>query len=236
MARDGGIVFGVNDLGLLTIYAKDVGYMPSWQQRVWSGFNIAPDGGVCRELLASQAEGVPVSTLAPEAFLQKARDQMDEVFLSRFGHKVFRSHPGIREVLPSCHRFRALDRPGLFELAKDLARITADDIDLKQLQRIVPLDPGEKSRGSLKSLERVIAKLTNKESAATSMAALFATYELRLADAHLASSETAESLRKLCLDTSLPYVLQGRDMLVSLVDALFVLAAIVQSAVSGTSK
>src|SRR5207302_5681831 len=139
---------------------------------------------VCRELLASQAEGVPASTLAPEAFLLKARDELDQALLSRLGYRVFRSHSNIETIASSCHRFRSLDRAGLFELAKDLARITADDIDSKQLHKIVPLEPEER-RGSLKSLERVIAKLTTTEIAAASMSVLFAIYELRLADAHL---------------------------------------------------
>lgn len=49
-APNGGIHFGVNDLGLITVYAKDVGYLPAWQQQIWAGFNIAPEGGVSKEL------------------------------------------------------------------------------------------------------------------------------------------------------------------------------------------
>ena len=234
LAQDGGVVFGVNPLGLVNVYAKDIAYMPPWQQRIWSGFNIAPDGGVCRELLASQGEGVPANTLAPEAFLLKEREALDQALLDRHGYRVFRGHADVDNIAASCHRFRALDRLGLLALAKDLARITVDDIDQKQLQKIVPLDPAEK-RGSLKSLERVIAKLTDREFAAKRMKAFFAIYELRLADAHLAGSETDNSLQKLELSPNIPYVLQGRDMLIALVDALHSLAGTVRSGSSGGS-
>jgi hypothetical protein len=126
----------------------------------------------------------------------------------------------VAAIAAQCHRFRALDKSGLLELAKDLARIIVDDIDLKGLQEIIPLLPNEK-RGSLKSLERIVAKLTDDSIAATKLSALFHVYDLRLADAHLASSETDATLRKLGLDTNLPVVIQGRDMLASLVDTLY---------------
>jgi hypothetical protein len=220
MAKNRGIHFGVNSLGLINVYAKDVAFMPVWQQTVWSGFNVAPDGGVSRELLASQAEGEPSETLAPESFLLTAREELDKAMQSKFGCRAFRGHSGVAAIAAQCHRFRALDKSGLLELAKDLARIIVDDIDLKGLQEIIPLLPNEK-RGSLKSLERIVAKLTDDSIAATKLSALFHVYDLRLADAHLASSETDATLRKLGLDTNLPVVIQGRDMLASLVDTLY---------------
>lgn len=202
--------------------------MPFWQQTVWSGFNVAPDGGVSRELLASQAEGQPVHTLAPEPFLLRARDKLDQAIQSKFGYSVFRGHSSVMSIAAKCHRFRALDKSGLLELAKDLTRITAGDIDSKALQEIVPLLPDEK-RGSLKSLERVIAKLTDESVASARMSPLFHIYDLRLADAHLASSETDATLQKLGLDMSRPFVIQGRDMLAAVVDALYRLIEIIQS-------
>ena len=223
MAQDGGVVFGVNQLGLINVYAKDIAYMSLWQQKIWAGFNVAPDGGVSRELLASQAEGTPANSKAPEAFLLEGRDALNQAVLTATGVAAFRCDARANDILASCHRFRALDRAGLLELAKDLSRVTADDIDAKQLQTIVPLEPGEK-RGSLKSLESVIGKLTTEKYAAEGMSALFAIYDLRLADAHLPSNTTDSDLERLDIDPKLPYVLQGRDMLIALVDALFIMA------------
>jgi len=39
---DYGVRFGVNSLGLINVYAKDIGLLPDWQQKVWSGYNISP--------------------------------------------------------------------------------------------------------------------------------------------------------------------------------------------------
>ena len=234
MAKNYGAVFGVNNLGLINVYAKDIAFLPLWQQIIWSGFNIAPDGGVGGELLASQAEGRPAETLAPEAFLLRAREDLDRAVQKRFGKRAFRGHAKVGEVASRCHRFRSLDRAGLLALAKDLALITADDIDQKQLQEIVPPKAGEKL-GSLKSLERLIAKVTDESFARTSLSALFHIYDLRLADAHLPSSETESTLLEIGLDPKLPFVLQGRDMLVSLVDALYRLIRIIENT-SGKSS
>jgi hypothetical protein len=223
------VVFGVNQLGLVNVYAKDIAYMSLWQQKIWSGFNVAPDGGVSRELLASQAEGTPARSKAPEAFLLEGRDALNQAVLTATGVAAFRCDAKVNDIMASSHRFRALDRTGLLELAKDLSRVTADDIDAKQLQKVVPLEPGEK-RGSLKSLERVIGKLTTERYAAEAMSALFAIYDLRVADAHLPSSTTDSDLERLDIDPKLPYVLQGRNMLIALVDALFIMARAVSRA------
>jgi len=61
--------FGINSLGLLNVYAKDIGLLPEWQQRIWAGYNVGPDGKVSKELLASQIDAEPADTQAPEAFL-----------------------------------------------------------------------------------------------------------------------------------------------------------------------
>jgi hypothetical protein len=234
MAKNYGVVFGVNNLGLINVYAKDIAFLPLWQQIIWSGFNIAPDGGVGGELLASQAEGRPADTRAPEAFLLRAREHLDQAVQKRFGKRAFRGHANVGEIASRCHRFRSLDLTGLLALAKDLALITADDIDQKQLQEIVPPNAGEKL-GSLKSFERLIAKVTDESFARTSLSTLFHIYDLRLADAHLPSSETESTLREMGLDPKMPFVLQGRDMLVSLVDALYRLIRLIENT-SGKSS
>lgn len=45
-----GVNFGINSLGLVNVYAKDVAFLPEWQQRVWAGFNVGPDGKLSEEL------------------------------------------------------------------------------------------------------------------------------------------------------------------------------------------
>ena len=113
--------FGVNRLGLVNVYAKDIGLLPEWQQRVWAGHNIGPEGGVSDELLASQVRASPADTQAPEAFLAKGLKFLKQRSLEEFGVSVLREHDQIPVIIPRCHRFRAIDKAGLFGLAKDFA-------------------------------------------------------------------------------------------------------------------
>ena len=99
MAQDGGVVFGVNQLGLVNVYAKDIAYMSLWQQKIWSGFNVAPDGGVSRELLASQAEGTPANSKAPEAFLLEGRDALNQAMLTATGVAAFRCDARANDII-----------------------------------------------------------------------------------------------------------------------------------------
>ena len=94
-------------------------------------------------------------------------------------------------------------------------------------------DKPDEKLGSLKSLERLIANLTDESFARMKLGTLFHVYDLRLADAHLPSGETESRLREIGLDSKLPFVLQGRDLLMSLVNALY---ALVQSVENVPSK
>jgi hypothetical protein len=91
--------FGVNGLGLVTVYAKDVALLPEWQQRIWAGANASPEGGVSEELLASQVRAEPAATLAPEAYLEETmRLVASPVSGSRFSAST--------SSMPSCLRKR----------------------------------------------------------------------------------------------------------------------------------
>jgi len=110
---DGNIHFGINSIGLVNAYAQDVGFLPDWHQRIWAGFNCAPEGGVSEELLASQMEAKPANTFAPEVSFVKSIDILNKLFLKKTGHLLFRSHKDKKEIIDKIHRFRATDRTGL---------------------------------------------------------------------------------------------------------------------------
>ena len=129
-----GLHFGVNPLGLVNIYAKDIGFSSEWEQQVWAGFNVLPDGGVSRELLAAQAEGTPARTQAPEGFLSHGLDALNSASVRAFGFSVLKPHRETDRLIRVSHRFRATDRAGLYALAKDLARLTADSLDAARIQ------------------------------------------------------------------------------------------------------
>ena len=68
--------FGINAIGLVNTYAKDVALLPEWQQRVWAAHNANPEGKLSEELMASHVDAKPASTRAPEAFLTEGLDRL----------------------------------------------------------------------------------------------------------------------------------------------------------------
>ncbi|NLN43300.1 MAG: hypothetical protein GX152_03685 [Methanosarcina sp.] len=212
--------FGINSLGLLNVYAKDIGLLPEWQQRIWAGYNVGPDGKVSKELLASQIYVEPADTQAPEALLEVALKQLMEISAVKLGFSVLKKHDSFSEVLEQTHRFRAIDKAGLCSLAKDIARLTADSIDAASIQTIVKPPKGEKW-GSLKSLENLIAKKVSPENARSMLSSLVGAYELRLGDAHLPGNDFDDAFDLVGIDRSLPFVHQGYQLLDSCVISIF---------------
>ena len=215
--------FGVNKLGFVNVYAKDIGCLPEWQQKLWAGFNISPEGGVSEELLAAQAKGIPAETQAPEAFLQPAIQFLNEISTEKFGFRLFREHDQFASLLKSAHRFRATDQLSVFSLAKDLAKLTAEGIDASALQKIVP-PPNKERWGSLKSLEHVLALQADASNARALLSPLVGINELRHADAHLPSSDIDEAFALAQVDQRAPFVSQGKQLLHSCVSALYRIA------------
>lgn len=226
MGPDGGVHFGTNDLGLVNVYAKDIRFTSAWQQQIWSGFNVVPDGRVSRELLMAQAEGEPASTHAPESFIKAGIEALNDAIRMRYGIEIVRPHTDRDRILRVTHRFRAIDESGFHALAKDLTRVLIDSLDVTSIQKIVAPPKGEK-RASLKSLEAVIATLIPARSASLLMKPFFGIYELKLADAHMPASDLAEAYRKVYVDRTKPWVVQGAQILLVIVDVLHRIAKII---------
>ncbi len=212
--------FGVNRLGLVNVYAKDIGLLSEWEQQIWAGFNMGPEGGVSEELLAAQAEGNPANTQAPEKFLPQAFAALSQVTSAKFGFRLFREHADFAGLIASAHRFRATDQSGFFSLAKDLARLVADGIDAAAIQKVV-LPPKGERWGSLKSLEKLVALKAGEEKARSLLGPLVGIYGLRHADAHLASRDIDEAFALARVDRAEPFVFQGYRLLHSCVSALY---------------
>jgi hypothetical protein len=217
------VAFGVNRLGLVNVYAKDIGYLPHWTQMIWVGFNVGPEGGVSEELLAAQAKGSPADSQAPEEYLPKAFDLLNNIAMRKFDIHLFRAHDQFHALLAGANRFRATDAAGIFSLAKDLARLTADAIDAAAIQRIIKPTKGEKW-GSLKSLEALAALQVGSARAHEIVGPLFATYELRHADAHLPPGDLEAAFALARIDRSAPFVIQGCQLLHACVSSLYAIA------------
>lgn len=218
-AYGSGVHFGVNELGYINVYAKDIGLLPEWQQQIWAGFNITPEGGVSSELLASQVRADPANTQAPEAFLLTMIESVNELSIEKLGIQIFRDHEIIPELISKAHRFRAIDEASFFALAKDLSRIIADSLDASAMQTVV--SPPKKTKwGSLKSLENLLASKFERDFIRKMTAPLVGVYELRHADAHLPGSKVEEAFKLIEIDRDLPFVHQGQMMLHQIVSSI----------------
>ena len=222
-----GIHFGMNDIGLITVYAKDIGNLPLWQQQIWAGYNISPEGCISKELHASQVKAEPASTLAPEAFIKRVIDEINEEAKKQLDIPFFRGHNSINDIINSIHRFRAVDEKGLFSLAKDIARIIVDDIDVESLQKIA-IPPQKTKWGSLKTIENLLALKIPQNEARKVLSPFVGVYELRHGDAHLPSSDIVNSFNLIEINRSLPTVIQGYQMIFACVDNLHVILRIIE--------
>ena len=124
------------------------------------------------------------------------------------GQPLFADHDATSAILKQVHRFRGLDAAGVLALAKDLARLVADRLDVAVLRKAASPPKGEKW-GSLKSLEKATAILIDAGQARALMTPLVGTYELRLGDAHLPSSRINEAFGLVGVDPSLPPMQQA---------------------------
>jgi hypothetical protein len=224
---DYSVHFGINRLSIVNAYAKDVVLLPEWQQRIWASHNVGPESGVSEELLASQVRAHPAQTQAPEAFLSKGLELINVLSQKQLSISIFKDHEFVRVLLPNIHRFRAIDNSGLYSLAKDVARVTADSLDAAAMQTIVSPPKGKKW-GSLKTLKNLIASKIGDNAAHLAMGALFGVYELRHADAHLPSSKLEEALSLLHIDRDLPTVFQGYQLLSAIVSSIFQVVDVLQ--------
>jgi hypothetical protein len=223
--------FGVNRVGLITAYAYDIARLPMWQQRTWAAFNVAPDGAVSGELLDAQMRTRPASTSAPETAIPELMDGLDKLFNTWIGVPLFKHHEATLTVLKTVHRFRALDQSGLLSLAKDLARLTVDRIDIGALRAVSSPKKGQ-TWGSLKSLEKALGTILPPDQARSLLTPLVGIYELRLGDAHLPSSTIDEAFVMIGIDRSKNPVAQGFQMLARAANALFAIGALVSKALA----
>lgn len=224
---DHWVHFGINRLGLVNVYAKDVALLPEWQQQIWAGHNVNPEGGVSEELLASQVKAQPAGTQAPEQFLKQGIELVNALGREKLSISIFSDHEFVEELLKRTHRFRAVDDEGLYALAKDVTRVITDNLNIAAIQSFVSPPKGTKWR-SLKSLENLIASKIDDDKARSMLSALVGAYELRLADAHLPSSEIEEAFALLNVDRSSPTIFQGYQLLSSCVSSLYGIAEILR--------
>jgi len=208
--------FGVNSIGLVNVYAKDIATVSEVDKRVWVRHNVPPEGGVSKELVMSQMQVNPASTEAPEDIFFRAVEQIQLIVEARVGGDFFRQHSSQVTISRQIHRFQAVTLEGFFLLCKEITRYAIERIDVDLLKRLKKEDD---KIGSLKRLERILTALGNDGRQMTGV--LAGVYDLRIADAHLPSdSRIADSMELVGVDYSEMKMLSGKQLIRNVASAL----------------
>lgn len=222
-----GIHFGINKLGLINTYAYDIARLSVWERRIWAAHNIKPDGGVSAELLQAQQECKVADTKAPEYLIEQAIDWLRECCKEKYQIDICKEHHEFQEIAVRLHRFRALDENGLRGLGKEVVKFTIERFDKKSLKQILKLKKSD--LGTLKLLQAILASVTSDEFSKTHMAPLFGVYDLRGADAHLASSDIEDAYSRIDIDRSQPYIIQGQTLILNIANTIGVIGTQIKS-------
>jgi hypothetical protein len=176
--------FGVNALGLVNVYAKDIALLPEIDKKTWANHNLSPDGKVSAELLMSQMQTNPAATDAPERIFLNLINEIQRLSKAKFGEELLRQHWSADEISKRINRFHASTLAGFYSLCKEITRFLIERIDVGVLKQLKT--ETDNKLGSLKRLERIFTALGYD--GGKLLGVLVGVYELRLADAHLPSS------------------------------------------------
>ena len=219
--QESSVHFGINDLGHITVYAKDIALLPVWIQQIWAGHNIPPDGGgVAKELMMSQVNAKPASSQAPERFLPIEYKRLNKSFEDKYGVPLFNITQEVEDQLVKVNRFESVSEEGFFKLAKDLAKLVCDSINWKPLQKqLENVDPKWRSMKTLQ--EFLIRKENLTEGQVKSlMAPFYGIDDLRQTDAHIKGPNIDEAMQAVGIDKDLIPLFRGTAMLIQFVNTI----------------
>lgn len=211
--------FGINGADLITVYAYDVAKLPSWEQHIWAAHNVAPEGKVSAELLASQVRVQPASTHAVEDLLFKVMRMLEVGFKQRLNVDLFSHDINDSELLRQISRFASTDRTSLLRLAKDLVRVFTDRLNVKALREL----SNHKDKNELKSnklLQDIVAQKIGEDNAYKIFSVIVGVYEMRLGDAHPTSSKIEEAIKLAGIDENQSFLKQGEQLIFNFVQAI----------------
>jgi len=206
------IHFGINASELITVYAYDIARLPAWEQFVWAASNVAPEGKVSAELLASQVKAQPADTHAVEELLFGCMRLLEAEFRKVFGVSLFSHEIDDEASMQHVSRFSSKDQTSLLRLAKELVRIFSDRLDVRSLRKLSN-HPDKEKLGSNKLLQSILAQKAGEARAREVFAAIAGAYDMRLGDAHPTSSKIGEAIKLAGIDTTASYLRQGEQLI-----------------------
>lgn len=204
--------FGINASELITVYAYDIARLPPWEQFLWAASNVAPEGKVSAELLASQVKARPADTHAVEEMLFRYMRLLEVDFGKAFGVSLYSHEIDDAASMQHISRFSSKDQASLLRLAKELVRVFSDRLDVRSLRKLSN-HPDKDKLNSNKLLQNILAQKTGEERAREVFAAIAGVYDMRVGDAHPTSSKIGGALELAGIDISASYFQQGEQLI-----------------------
>ena len=217
--------FGINDLGLVNVLAKDIVELPRWQQDIWKSYNVTPDGRVSTELLDSQVRVKPAHTTAPEKILFDCIRDVNEGVKYVTGAFLFSGLPERRQLEKSIHRFVVQKDADVCLLSHHINKDIIESIDKGLLRKHINATKEDQKLGSIKLLERFVEKyIQDKNKAREITASLAFVYDLRISESHKDSNSAQnviEALDNLKVDRELPPTVKGRMIILRVAQSFY---------------
>lgn|GEM_PF-299080 len=204
--------FGINSSDLITVYAYDVARLASWEQHIWAANNVAPDGKVSSELLASQVRVQPASTHAVEELLFKSMRMLEAGFGKELDVSLFTHNIDDAELRQVVSRFVSKDRASLLRLAKELIRVFSDRLNASALRKL-STHKNKDNLGSNKLLQDILSQKIGADEARRIFGPIVGAYDMRVGDAHPTGSKIGDALELAGIDESKSHLRQGEQLI-----------------------
>ena len=204
--------FGVNSSDLITVYAYDIAKLPAWEQFLWAASNVAPEGKVSSELLASQVKAQPANTTAVEEMLFGRMRLMEAEFRNTFAAPLFLHEIDDTSLMQQISRFSSRDEASLLRLAKELVRIFTDRLDERSLRKLSN-HPDKNALKSNKLLQSIVAERVGEDRARLVFAVIVGAYDMRVGDAHPTSSKICDALKLAGIDAAASHLRPGEQLI-----------------------
>ncbi len=191
------IHFGMNELQHVNVAAYHMARLPEWVQQIWVAHNIAPEGGLSRELHQSQNLAAPAQTCPPELLIIFAIKAVQVATTKAFGQPLFHNLPEPTVLLRKIHRFQGGSFEQTCHLAKEISRHIIEKLDQAVIDgQLSPENLKSADKDKLRSLKRLALLLDQLGHDGRSLTkALAGVNDLRQGDAHSGSSTLAQSLK-----------------------------------------
>ena len=204
--------FGINSSSFITVYARDIARLATWEQKIWAAYNILPEGKVSSELLSAQVKAQVAPTHAAEVLLFKSMELLEDGFKNQYNVDLFLNKIEETQFTNEISRFLSTDHASLLRLAKELIRVFSERINKSELKKL-STHPKKKDLGSNKLLEDILAQKIGTDEAREIFGVIVGTYDMRIGDAHPTSSKISDALKLAQIDENNSCLRQGEQLI-----------------------